>query len=231
MKCEKCNNIVPDDSAFCSHCGNKIEKPQEPSSHQCEKCGNTLPLDSEFCHYCGNQISKAPVEEKTEYTIEKEASYTESTRLAKQKYCSKCGGLINNQTKVCESCGKQYFRLTRIFNKKNLPTIILSILLIIAIVVISALAWSTDHYFKLYGDQLQETRNLEEKYDDLVDDWVDLFGKVYFYEEYVVIVPDDGTNRYHVYGCDRLDKSDSFWAFNTEAAKVKGYKPCPYCCD
>ena len=230
MKCEKCNNIIPDDSDFCNHCGNKIEKPQEPTTLQCEKCGNTLPLDSEFCHFCGNKIGDIPVEFQTTQIIEQEIQTSKSPRKNKQKYCSKCGGVINRSTKVCEGCGKKYFKMSRIFNKKNLLPIILSVILLISIIANIWLAVDLDLYQDIAWNRLQTIWDLEEENDEWVETCLKFIEKLYFYETYVVIVPDDGTNRYHIYGCDRLGDYD-FWAYNTEAAKAKGYKACPYCCD
>ena len=40
MKCSNCNNIIPDDSSFCNHCGNKIEKVSQLDMH------NTLSEES-----------------------------------------------------------------------------------------------------------------------------------------------------------------------------------------
>ena len=54
MKCSKCNNIVPDGSSFCNHCGNPIEKLQEETTIKCEQCGNIIPADSILCRHCGN---------------------------------------------------------------------------------------------------------------------------------------------------------------------------------
>ena len=47
------------------------------------------------------------------------------TKQGKSKYCSKCGSAINNQTKKCTGCGKQYFQ----FSFKPILCIILVILL------------------------------------------------------------------------------------------------------
>ena len=49
-----------------------------------------------------------------------------------------------------------------------------------------------------------------------------------FYEKHAAIVPDDGKNVYHLYGCDELGDY-SFWIYNTEAAEGRGYYPCANC--
>ena len=70
-----------------------------------------------------------------------------------------------------------------------------------------------------------EIDSLEERYDDY---WSKSL-KLLFYEKHVVVVADDGTNKYHKYGCEDFD--GDFWAVNVEAAKGKGYKACKKCID
>ena len=50
-----------------------------------------------------------------------------------------------------------------------------------------------------------------------------------FYDENIVLVNDDGTDRYHKYDCYKFGDYD-FWAFNVEFAESHGYEPCPDCC-
>lgn len=49
-----------------------------------------------------------------------------------------------------------------------------------------------------------------------------------FWNEHAVIVADDGTKKYHKYGCEDLGLS-YFWIYNSEAAEGMGYKPCSKC--
>lgn len=53
MKCNKCNNEIPDNSKFCLHCGTKVEVTDEKV---CPKCGNKNPLDARFCTDCGTRF-------------------------------------------------------------------------------------------------------------------------------------------------------------------------------
>ncbi len=43
------------------------------------------------------------------------------------------------------------------------------------------------------------------------------------------VVPDDGYSMYHAYDCSIYEKSDSYYAYNIETCKVKGYIECPLC--
>lgn len=52
--------------------------------------------------------------------------------------------------------------------------------------------------------------------------------KLDFYEDHAVILPNDGSGVFHVYGCSKLSVS-SFLIYNTEAALSKGYDPCTTC--
>ena len=52
--CNKCGASCPEDAAFCSKCGNKIEKQQKLF---CSKCGAECNSDSAFCSKCGNKLN------------------------------------------------------------------------------------------------------------------------------------------------------------------------------
>jgi len=43
------------------------------------------------------------------------------------------------------------------------------------------------------------------------------------------VITSEHDNYYHRYRCSRLDSVDSFWIYNSEAAKGKGYTKCPTC--
>lgn len=67
--------------------------------------------------------------------------------------------------------------------------------------------------------------------EELQDENLNLLLEISFYDWHAVIVGDDGTKKYHKYGCPYLDTSDGLWIYNTENAKHRGYKPCSHCCD
>lgn len=64
----------------------------------------------------------------------------------------------------------------------------------------------------------------------LQEENVELSKENLFFNQNIVFVPNDNTRIFHKYSCPkRTAKSMSFLAYNKEAAKSKGYKPCEEC--
>ena len=156
-------------------------------------------------------------------------------KTAKTKYCSRCGSVVDNKTKTCTGCGKQYFRGFR-FTKFSITVIALT--LVIAMVsTLCVLQYVNTQELKDEISDLerqvstkQSTINrLENKINDLEDEKLDNRAKLNFFDSYAEIVGDDGTKKYHKWGCPKLDTSDGFWILNTEAAKGRDYTACSYC--
>ena len=122
-----------------------------------------------------------------------------------ERFCSKCGGAIDANTKQCTKCGKQYFKG---FTPKNIALVVLSILLGLSLIFNVIQAVEDDRYTKGMAS-----------YDE----------EMAFYDEHAVCVGSINDN-YHKYDCWRFDDSE-FWIFNIEYAEYLGYEPCPYCCD
>lgn len=145
----------------------------------------------------------------------------------KETFCKKCGGKINDDKK-CTKCGKQYFKITINF--------IIALCLSLIIVVLGT----------LFGFQIKKSLDLENKIqkiskekdtlsaqvaeykDKYYDELFDRIDKESFMDNYVVIVCNDGTKKYHKYGCEDLNLS-SFWVYNTDAAVGDGYIMCKKC--
>ena len=89
-------------------------------------------------------------------------------------------------------------------------------------------------------EEIKENKRIEEleeqvaKLSEEVASWKNKYyeanEKATFMDKHVVFVEDDGTKLYHKYDCIKFSKN-SFWAFNVEATKNAGYKPCPICCE
>lgn len=50
-----------------------------------------------------------------------------------------------------------------------------------------------------------------------------------FFNAFAVILPSDGTNTFHKYGCEGLDLTCGFNVYNTSLAFQKGFHPCLQC--
>ena len=141
----------------------------------------------------------------------------------KTKFCSRCGSVVDRETQICSGCGKKYFRGIT-FNKFTWLNLMFVLFISISFII----------NIVQYGenDDLEwEINRLENRIDELEYEGLDdIKDKIHldFYERHVVIVGDDGTKKYHKYGCDDLDTS-YFWAYNTEKAEQLGYYACPKC--
>ena len=95
----------------------------------CPSCNKNLPDDSEFCQYCGAKISLNNLQDNPQ--VQQQIAFdtlnpnttsivndeiqlknkAKSKKQPKKRYCKICGGLIDNKTKKCTSCEKQYSRI------------------------------------------------------------------------------------------------------------------------
>lgn len=184
--------------------------------------------------YGAKKSTKAP----TGFVLNNPAEQVKPTpkkkKPAKTKYCSRCGSVVDNKTKTCTGCGKQYFRGFR-FTKFSITVIALA-LVIATVSTLCVLQYINTQELKDEISDLerqvstkQSTINrLENEVDDLEDEKWENWAKLNFFDSYAEVIGDDGTNKYHKWGCSKLDTSDGFWILNTEAAKDDYYK-CSYC--
>ncbi len=190
--------------------------------------------------YGAKKSSKAPAGFVLNNSTAQAKPAPQKGKTAKTKYCSRCGSVVDNKTKTCTGCGKQYFRGFR-FTKFSITVIALA-LVIATVSTLCVLQYINTQELKDEISDLekqvstkQSTINrLESKVDDLEDEISDLkFGNLTdkwaleFYEEYAVLV-NENSKKYHKYGCDDFDSS-SFWIYNINAAEQKGYYACSKC--
>lgn len=148
----------------------------------------------------------------------------------KQRYCKLCGGTIDSQSKKCTKCNKQYFRITK-------TGIIICCLCFLNLMLVNVIVYQDIHYesepWRLHNqitelEQALETKSFAEWSNEKKTE--ELQKQVDFYNEHIVFVSDDGTNKYHNLNCEEFDRS-YFWAYNVEQAEGKGYSPCSKCCE
>ena len=93
-----------------------------------------------------------PVPQKGQPSV---ASIPQATKAVKAKYCSKCGSTIDNKTKKCTGCDKQYFQGFRI-NKFSITVIVL-VLIIVALSTVCILQhWNNQKLDSTYQAAISE---------------------------------------------------------------------------
>lgn len=157
MTCNKCGNRLPDDSEFCQYCGSRIEIMEDPHTVEemnpipCED-GVVAPMSGEtekrpeekdvppmpmFGNDPQETVGTKDVDPQSQFDHERKVDFTptpEKTPKEKKrkrtgkKYCSRCGALIDPQSKQCTGCGKQYFKGIK-FNKVFVTITVLSLVI------------------------------------------------------------------------------------------------------
>lgn len=84
-----------------------------------------------------------------------------------------------------------------------------------------------ERYLEGYDDGYRE--GYDKGYDKGYSFYNNIKDERTFYRNHAVIVTETG-KRYHRYGCYHI-KDRSFYIYNTENAKAKGYTPCHDCFD
>lgn len=183
------------------------------------------------------------VEKESSGTRQNSVSFVEQdeVKAKKKRYCKECGSQIDSETKKCTGCGKQYFR----FRIRNAITVVLLVSSLAIAVISTYNAYQYKNQIEQYKiqesvlnekiDELEKYRessyNLQQRIDDYQKETRKLKSKVWFYDKHIVFVNSDDIYTYHKYDCVFFFYSNSnFSAYDTEAAKNRGIRPCIYCC-
>ena len=95
-QCSACGSDQPEDSKFCSNCGQKMEKKEKAVQPEmfCKSCGNEMKPGSKFCPNCGLKIEPSTDEKDQPPPIPE-----------KPKTCANCSAELSPGKKFCTNCG------------------------------------------------------------------------------------------------------------------------------
>ena len=246
MICPKCNATLPDDNAFCHFCGAEIlskptPKVEEPAP-EVEEPAPEVPTHSvHFCVYCGKPLdpvsgtcprcTKKPKHSLRWLPIALTAVilllvglsvflFTESNRL-KALLQAQQAEVASLQQELLEAEAEQEKMLTH--RQDELEALQEQI--------IEQQATIDTFQNEIYALE-RKVSNKQASIDSLqaeVDFWENRKDAYYFFLLYAEVIPDDGTNLYHKYGCSRLDTSKySFQIYNSANAE-NSFIECPHC--
>lgn len=118
--CKACGAEVPQDTAFCSSCGARMEVPA--GYVVCENCGARMEKGLNFCTECGTQLAKPESPETAprlcpncQIEVPKDANFCsscgtaipkETPKPAAMRTCTHCGAEAKPEDLFCTKCGK-----------------------------------------------------------------------------------------------------------------------------
>lgn len=197
-----------------------------------------------------NQIPQSSTEPEK---VSEQPKYI-APKKSKQRYCKYCGGAIESEEKKCTRCGKQYFKLKLPRKAFGYRITIFALVVLLGANIIQFIQ-QREQIKELETTINEQQRNLDGKV-DIIRSYIqqvdklekensELAAKSAFFDKYVVLVINDGTNKYHKYDCSKVLKSAgeiwwqetksgveyTFWIYILNTAKSLGYSPCTECCN
>lgn len=177
---------------------------------------------------------------KPEFNCALKASASDDTAAPKQHatFCRYCGTKYGPDDTICPGCGK-HVRIS--FKSKNSKNSRIPFFISLAVNVVLII------FFVLFVSAYEnEYSSLQAKYDSLNTKYYNISKaaeqrletitelkpykeKADFLDAHIAFVVSDDAYAYHTYDCHFFQNCDSFWAYNIEAARSKGYSPCEVC--
>lgn len=189
--------------------------------------------------------TEQPQTENTESQM-KSAYVPEQTSFGKKLFCKNCGTECGPDDIKCPNCGKRVRFVRKIINYKVLFIITLCAFLCTAIGLSTACVLvykqNAENIIKIESlDELSQNlqRTIDKKNNeittlkdagmDLLDEVAEYGEKADFLDNHIAFVVSNDGYAYHTYDCHFFKNSDTYWAYNIEAAQAKGYYPCKVC--
>lgn len=177
---------------------------------------------------------------KPEFNCALKASASDDTAAPKQHatFCRYCGTKYGPDDTICPGCGK---RVRISFKSKNSKNSRIPFFISLAVNVVLII------FFVLFVSAYEnEYSSLQAKYDSLNTKYYNISKaaaqrletitelkpykeKADFLDAHIALVVSGDGYAYHTYDCHFFQNCDSFWAYNIEAARSKGYSPCKVC--
>lgn len=148
------------------------------------------------------------------------------------KICNQCQKTFSDEEAFCDTCGAPLSpaggaasvavvegNIKRTDKADKTKKILVVVIIVLSVLTFFACIMSVVVYseYNSVRSRLSDQRSRN---------W-ELEKEVGFYQEHIALVNEDD-KYYHKQSCDYFDAS-SFWAYNTEQAKNKGYSACPKC--
>ena len=170
------------------------------------------------------------------------------THNRKTKYCSRCGSLIDPDTKICTGCGKKYFKGIRINKTTAIIAVLSTLLVVVSSLCVSQYIFVIEKQSAL--DDLETEINalrlslstaettiaqLEEDLSDVYTEKWELTQEMLsykstadFYDFRIVAISYEDDTYYHKYGCSTIDW---YWGYTFyDIDRIDNtYRECPRC--
>lgn len=148
------------------------------------------------------------------------------------KICNQCQKTFSDEEAFCDTCGVPLSpaggvvsaavvegNINRTDKADKTKKILVAVIIVLSVLTVFAGIMGVVTYseYSVERSKLWDQRSQNQALQREVD----------FYQEHIALVNEDD-KYYHKQSCDYFDDS-SFWAYNTEQAKTKGYSACPKC--
>lgn len=112
-QCPYCGEDIKINAIKCKHCGeflNKVEEPPQKeetsTTKECPFCGEEININAIKCKHCGEFLNQEPKVEEPSIQIEEPKQEQQQENIKQTKECPFCGEEININAIKCKHCGE-----------------------------------------------------------------------------------------------------------------------------